>query len=96
MKTSYGWKLLPYLRPYRLRFFWALSQVFVTAGFGCSSLGPCKWSSRPDLGVRTKQPPRGGRFQETGNEAELLRALPAGSLTVEQIRPWRGPAFPSM
>ena len=24
MKTSYGWKLLPYLWPYRLRFLWAL------------------------------------------------------------------------
>lgn len=33
MKTSYGWKLLPYLRPYRLRFLWALAQVFVIAGF---------------------------------------------------------------
>jgi hypothetical protein len=33
------------------------------------------------LGVRTKPPPRGGRFQETGNEAELFRALPAGSVT---------------
>jgi ATP-binding cassette, subfamily B, bacterial len=33
MKTSYGWKLLPYLRPYRLRFLWALSQVFLIAGF---------------------------------------------------------------
>jgi ATP-binding cassette subfamily B protein len=33
MKISYGWKLLPYLRPYRLRFFWALSQVFLIAGF---------------------------------------------------------------
>ena len=33
MKTSYGWKLLPYLRPYRLRFFWALAQVFLIAGF---------------------------------------------------------------
>jgi hypothetical protein len=28
MKTSYGWKLLPYLRPYRVRFAWALAQVF--------------------------------------------------------------------
>jgi hypothetical protein len=28
MKTSYGWKLLPYLRPYRLRFFWALDFPF--------------------------------------------------------------------
>jgi putative SOS response-associated peptidase YedK len=26
-------------------------------------------------------------LQETGNEKELLRALPAGSLQVEQIRP---------
>jgi len=26
MKTSYGSKLLPYLRPYRLRFLWALAQ----------------------------------------------------------------------
>jgi hypothetical protein len=26
-------------------------------------------------------------LQETGNEAELLRALPAGSLEVEQVRP---------
>jgi putative SOS response-associated peptidase YedK len=25
-------------------------------------------------------------LQETGNEAELLRALPAGSLEVEQVR----------
>ena len=33
MKTSYGWKLLPYLRPYRLRFRWALAQVFLIAGF---------------------------------------------------------------
>ena len=33
MKTSYAWKLLPYLRPYRLRFLWALVQVFLIAGF---------------------------------------------------------------
>jgi ATP-binding cassette, subfamily B, bacterial len=33
MKKSYGWKLLPYLRPYRWRFLWALSQVFLIAGF---------------------------------------------------------------
>ena len=33
MKTSYGLKLLPYLRPYRLRFLWALAQVFLIAGF---------------------------------------------------------------
>jgi len=33
MKTSYAWKLLPYLRPYRLRFLWALAQVFLIAGF---------------------------------------------------------------
>jgi ATP-binding cassette subfamily B protein len=33
MRTSYGWKLLPYLRPYRWRFLWALAQVFVIAGF---------------------------------------------------------------
>jgi ATP-binding cassette subfamily B protein/subfamily B ATP-binding cassette protein MsbA len=33
MKTSYGWKLLPYLRPYRGRFAWALAQVFLIAGF---------------------------------------------------------------
>jgi len=26
-------------------------------------------------------------LQETGNEADLLRALPAGSLEVQQIRP---------
>jgi hypothetical protein len=28
MKTSYDWKLLSYLRPYRLRLLWALAQVF--------------------------------------------------------------------
>src|SRR5690242_17153750 len=33
MTTRYGWKLLPYLRPYRGRFLWALAQVFVIAGF---------------------------------------------------------------
>jgi ATP-binding cassette subfamily B protein len=33
MRKSYGWKLLPYLRPYRLRFLWALAQVFLIAGF---------------------------------------------------------------
>ncbi len=33
MKKSYGWKLLPYLLPYRWRFLWALSQVFLIAGF---------------------------------------------------------------
>jgi ATP-binding cassette, subfamily B, bacterial len=33
MKTSYGSKLLPYLRPYRLRFLWALAQVFLITGF---------------------------------------------------------------
>ncbi len=33
MKTSHGLKLLPYLRPYRLRFLWALAQVFLIAGF---------------------------------------------------------------
>jgi hypothetical protein len=27
--------------------------------------------------------------QETGNEADLLHALPAGSLTVEQVRQLR-------
>ena len=32
-KSGYGWKLLPYLRPYRLRFLWALAQVFLVAGF---------------------------------------------------------------
>lgn len=32
MKTS-GRKLLRYLRPYRLRFIWALAQVFLIAGF---------------------------------------------------------------
>src|SRR5438067_710042 len=31
MKTSHGLKLLPYLRPYRLRFLWALAQVFLIA-----------------------------------------------------------------
>ena len=31
--TSFGLKLLPYLRPYRLRFAWALLQVFLIAGF---------------------------------------------------------------
>ena len=33
MMTGYGRKLLPYLRPYRLRFLWALAQVFLIAGF---------------------------------------------------------------
>src|ERR1051325_5763809 len=34
MKTaSYGWKLLPYLLPYRWRFLWELAQVFLIAGF---------------------------------------------------------------
>ena len=33
MMTGYGWKLLPYLRPYRLSFLWALAQVFLIAGF---------------------------------------------------------------
>ena len=34
MKTSYGFlKLLPYLHPYRLRFLWALTQVFLITGF---------------------------------------------------------------
>ena len=33
MKTSYSWKLLPYLRPYWRRFLWALAQVFLIAGF---------------------------------------------------------------
>src|SRR6478672_1200555 len=33
MKTNYGWKLLPYLVPYRWRFLWALAQVFLIAGF---------------------------------------------------------------
>src|SRR5207302_2536257 len=28
-----AWKLVPYLRPYRLRFAWALIQVFLIAGF---------------------------------------------------------------
>jgi ATP-binding cassette, subfamily B, bacterial len=32
MKTSYSLKLLPYLRPYRWRFVWALVQVFLMAG----------------------------------------------------------------
>ena len=30
---GYAWKLLPYLQPYRLRFGWALLQVFLVAGF---------------------------------------------------------------
>src|SRR6185312_14965199 len=33
MSGSLVWKLLPYLRPYRLRFAWALLQVFLIAGF---------------------------------------------------------------
>jgi ATP-binding cassette subfamily B protein/subfamily B ATP-binding cassette protein MsbA len=30
---SLAWKFLPYLRPYRGRFAWALAQVFLMAGF---------------------------------------------------------------
>ena len=33
MKRGVVGKLLPFLRPYRLRFLWALSQVFLIAGF---------------------------------------------------------------
>jgi ATP-binding cassette subfamily B protein len=33
MTSRYGWKLLAYLRPYRWRFLWALSQSFLIAGF---------------------------------------------------------------
>jgi ATP-binding cassette subfamily B protein len=33
MTGGLGWKLLPFLRPYRWRFLWALSQVFLIAGF---------------------------------------------------------------
>lgn len=33
MTKALVWKLLPFLRPYRLRFFWALAQVFLIAGF---------------------------------------------------------------
>src|ERR1700722_5740918 len=32
-KLGYGRKLLPYVRPYRLQFGWALVQVFLVAGF---------------------------------------------------------------
>src|SRR3984957_4282324 len=32
-KLGYGRKLLPYMRPYRLQFGWALAQVFLVAGF---------------------------------------------------------------
>ena len=32
-QLGYGWKLLPYVRPYRLQFAWALVQVFLVAGF---------------------------------------------------------------
>lgn len=28
MTDGLAWKLLPFLRPYRLRFIWALAQVF--------------------------------------------------------------------
>lgn len=35
-------KLLPYLRPYRLRFFWALIQVFLIAGFDLLKPWPLK------------------------------------------------------
>jgi len=31
--SKLGGKLLPYLRPYRLQFGWALLQVFAIAGF---------------------------------------------------------------
>jgi ATP-binding cassette, subfamily B, bacterial len=33
MRSGLAWKLLPFLRPYRYRFIWALSQVFLIAGF---------------------------------------------------------------
>jgi len=33
MKTRYARKLLPVIRPYRVRFLWALIQVFLIAGF---------------------------------------------------------------
>lgn len=32
MTKALVWKLLPFLRPYRFRFFWALAQVFLIAG----------------------------------------------------------------
>ena len=33
LNQSLAWRLLPYLRPYRLRCAWALIQVFAIAGF---------------------------------------------------------------
>ncbi len=31
--AAFAWKFLPYLRPYRFRLLWALTQVFLIAGF---------------------------------------------------------------
>src|SRR5215469_3181228 len=37
-----GWKFLPYLKPHRLRFAWALLQVFLIAGFELLKPWPLK------------------------------------------------------
>jgi len=58
MKTSYSWELLPYLRPYRWRFLWALAQVFLIAGFELLKPWPLQIVIDNVLGGKTRQKAR--------------------------------------
>jgi ATP-binding cassette subfamily B protein/subfamily B ATP-binding cassette protein MsbA len=52
-----AWKLLPYLRPYRLRFFWALVQVFLIAGFDLMKPWPLQLVIDDVLGGKPSKAP---------------------------------------
>ena len=57
MKTSYGSKQLPYLRPHRLRFLCALAQVFLITGFELLKPWPHRSATRLN---RLPEPIAGG------------------------------------
>jgi ATP-binding cassette subfamily B protein/subfamily B ATP-binding cassette protein MsbA len=63
--SQLGWKFLPYLKPYRLRFAWALLQVFLIAGFELLKPWPLKIIIDNVLGAKPIAGSLGGLDQLT-------------------------------
>jgi ATP-binding cassette subfamily B protein/subfamily B ATP-binding cassette protein MsbA len=86
MSGSFAWKLLPYLRPYRLPFAWALLQVFLIAGFELLKPWPLKIVIDQVLGGTPAAPPLEGlsppALLALACLAIVLVQLGAGGLTL--------------
>jgi ATP-binding cassette subfamily B protein/subfamily B ATP-binding cassette protein MsbA len=76
-----AWKLLPYLKPYRLRFLWALAQVFLIAGFDLLKPWPLQLVIDDVLGGKEANLPVLAGL----SESSLLIAACAGLVVVNLV-----------